>query len=83
MPVTVKLFADLRELCGVKELTLEAKTVAGALDQLRTRFGAEFQSRLPHLAVLRNGENVKFLGGPKAKLRDGDTLSLLPPVAGG
>ena len=60
--------------------------MAQALDQLRARFGPEFQTRLSQaggVAVLLNGENVKFLGGPQAKLRDGDTLSLLPPVAGG
>ncbi len=81
--ITVKLFADLRELVGAKELTLEAGTVAEALDQLGARFGKEFQSRRPRLALILNGENVKFLAGLKTKLRDGDTLSLLPPVAGG
>ena len=81
--ITIKLFADLRELAGVKELTLEAKTVAEAVLQLGSRFGPEFQNRLPRLALILNGENVKFLGGLKTKLQDGDTLSLLPPVAGG
>ena len=81
--ITVKLFADLREAAGVKELQLEARTVAEALEKLRARFGEKWEVRLSRAVVLLNGENVRFLAGEKTRLEPGDTLSLLPPVAGG
>ncbi|OGP58217.1 MAG: hypothetical protein A2V67_05720 [Deltaproteobacteria bacterium RBG_13_61_14] len=81
--ITVKLFADLREAAGVKDLELQAQTVAEALAQLRARFGEKLEAHLPRAAVLVNGENVRFLKGEKTRLKPGDTLSLLPPVAGG
>ena len=81
--ITVKLFADLREAAGVKELELQAQTVAEALQQLRERYGEKLAAQLERVSVLVNGENVRFLGGEKTRLKPGDTLSLLPPVAGG
>ena len=81
--VTVKLFADLREAAGVKELALEVKTVEQALEALRAQFGAKLEPHLARASILVNSENVRFLKGGQTKLHEGDTLSLLPPVAGG
>lgn len=81
--ITVKLFAQLREAAGVKEIRLEARSVAEAREKLETRFGAKLQSGLARAAALVNGEDVRFLAGEKTRLEPGDILSFLPPVAGG
>ncbi len=36
-----------------------------------------------YIAILVNGENIRYLRGLKTILRDGDRVSLLPPVGGG
>lgn len=33
--------------------------------------------------VYLNDEDIRYLGGPDAELRDGDEVSILPAVAGG
>jgi MoaD family protein len=36
-----------------------------------------------YVVVLVNGENIRYLHGLKTILRDGDRVSVLPPVGGG
>jgi molybdopterin synthase sulfur carrier subunit len=65
--------------------------VREVLSLLVSRYGPELGRRLltpagevqETVAVLVNGRNVRFLGGPDTPLRDGDTITLIPPVAGG
>lgn len=37
----------------------------------------------PYINVLKNGGNVRFQRGFYTPLKDGDSLSILPPVGGG
>ena len=76
--VTLKTFAQLRELRGVdsEELELPSQTsVAQLFDQI---FGAGPLAKLPVAFALNHA-----LVPPNTELRDGDTLALLPPVGGG
>ena len=76
--VTVKLFANLRELAGVREITIDASTVEEALNKLIERFGEEFKKELfvedykirDEYLLLLNGKNFEFLDGLKTELND-------------
>jgi len=54
----------------------------GRYDGLRGRLVDEAGLRR-FVNVYRNDEDVRFLGGLSAPLSDGDTITVLPAVAGG
>jgi sulfur-carrier protein len=81
MKIEVKLFATLRKLLPPhaegSTATLEVAegtTVAGLLTEL------QIPKEMAHL-VLVNGVNIE--GNQARPLRDGETVSIFPPVAGG
>jgi len=81
MPVTVRLFARLREVAGAGELTRDvpaAATVAGVWDQLVRDFPA-MAAYKPSLSCAVNAEYARFT----TTVADGDEIAFLPPVSGG
>ena len=81
MKITVQFFSFLRQLVGQNECTLElpdGSTVAGALTQLYTMFPRLHEAEKTTLTAI----GVEF-AAPSRKLRDGDVLSLMPPLQGG
>lgn len=81
MKITVQFFSFLRQLAGQNECTLElpdGSTVAGALTQLRTMFPRLQEAEKTTLMAI----GVEF-AAPSRKLRNGDVLSLMPPLQGG
>jgi molybdopterin synthase sulfur carrier subunit len=94
LKVTVKLFTTLRELAGKGEVTVETNnklTVATLLRKLEERYGEEFREYVydengnvkGFLQFLVNGKSVETFQGLKTRLKDGDTVAILPPVGGG
>ncbi|HHY93704.1 MAG TPA: MoaD/ThiS family protein [Firmicutes bacterium] len=89
--VVVQLFATLREAAGTSRIEVEADTVREVLasliqlrgEPLRARLFGPAGDLLDMLAVLVNGRNIRFLGGLDTVLKAGDTVSIIPPVAGG
>lgn len=76
MTITVLLFASLRESLGTDRLELDVPDGATA----REVFGLTHVSMDPaHLRVAVNHQFVDW----SHVMRSGDTLSLIPPVAGG
>jgi sulfur-carrier protein len=91
MSVRVRIPTPLRTATdGVAEVSLEAATVAGLIDDLESRYPA-IRGRLrdEHGQLRRfvnmylNGEDVRFRDGLATGLRAGDELSIVPAVAGG
>ncbi len=89
-----KLFADLAEAAGEKELSVDAEpgeTVSEALDRLLAAHPALAERVLTedgeleeHINLLRNGKNVHTAeSGLETELEAGDELALFPPVSGG
>ncbi|WP_135853865.1 ubiquitin-like small modifier protein 1 [Halorussus salinus] len=87
-----KLFADLAEIAGGKEVEVETEpgeTVGDALAALvAARPGLEERiyddgELRDHINVLRNGTNVRADDGLDTELDAGDELALFPPVSGG
>ena len=75
--ITVKLFGLLRLESGIKEQQVEASTVKEALQQL-AQMGLSAKD-LAGCVIVVNGESAN----KRRKLTDGDTVVLMPPVAGG
>jgi molybdopterin synthase sulfur carrier subunit len=89
--VRVRIPTPLRTATdGVAELSLEAATVRGLIDDLESRYPG-IRGRLRDDAgelrrfvnVYVNGEDVRFREGQETSLRAGDELSIVPAVAGG
>jgi sulfur-carrier protein len=90
MAVTVSIPTILRSHTG-GEMSVEANgaSVAEVIDDIEARHGG-LKERLVKDAKLHrfvnvyvNDEDVRFLGGLEAEVSDGDTLTILPAVAGG
>jgi molybdopterin synthase sulfur carrier subunit len=81
--VTVKFFATLRKATGEKSYQSSARTVAGALKEVESLYGAGVSRYLQNCTVLVNGQNIGYLKGKRTKLNAGDEISLFPPLAGG
>ena len=91
--VTINFIGPWRLVLGVRTLTAEVTTIDEARDYVEAHYGPVYQKRLSskgikkkqsiwdNSAVLLNGRNIKQLEKPA--LNDGDTLDLLPIVAGG
>ena len=88
--VTVKVFGVLYEITGwhsrVYELGDEEATVAALLERLKREYPAlarhlEDEEAAP--TILVNGRSVEFLEGARTRLRDGDTVAIIPPAGGG
>ena len=75
--ITVKLYGLLRIESGIKEKHLEAKTVKEVLEALAD-CGIP-RKALQGCIILVNGNSAD----KRSKLRDGDTVVLMSPVAGG
>ncbi len=85
--VKVKLFANFREVSGVRELELTATTVKEVLDLLTNRypnlqelFYEEGELR-DYVNIMVNGKNIRR--DVSWKLKDGDIVAIFPPVSGG
>ncbi|MDB4946274.1 MAG: Molybdenum cofactor biosynthesis protein MoaD / Molybdenum cofactor biosynthesis protein MoaE [Labilithrix sp.] len=82
MNVTVLYFAAVRDLVGTGEERLvlpeSVRTIAALGEHLGT-LHEPLHGRLGHVRFARNEE---FAGGAEP-LADGDTIALIPPVAGG
>ena len=75
--ITVKLYGLLRLDSGIRQRQMEAATIQEVFRDLAA-LGISMKE-LKGCAVLVNGKP----GNRRTKLRDGDTVQLLPPVAGG
>jgi len=93
MMVTLKTFADYREITGITEKHLELEagmTMGGLLNMLTDAYPglrpAMFKDsgRLREFIILMvNGRNIEFLDKMNTMLGEGDVIALFPPVAGG
>ncbi len=90
MAIEVRIPTILRTYTGgAKAVEGSGATIAELIGDLDTRFGG-LRDRLQDEAGLRrfvnvylNDEDVRFLGGLETPVKDGDTVTVLPAVAGG
>ncbi|KAL7476462.1 hypothetical protein ACHAW6_002323 [Cyclotella cf. meneghiniana] len=87
--VAVLFFASAREAAGVSSSSLAFESTDGAVDTKMLR--AKLASTYPKLAALVQDEesitlavNEEYVpSGENWKLKDGDTVALIPPISGG
>ena len=77
--ITVKLYGLLRLDSGIRELDLEAATVAELYTRLPEKVGRITKKDLESCVLLVNGKAANR----RTKLADGDVVQLLSPIAGG
>lgn len=89
--VRVKLFANFREVAGVKEVEVEAGSVGEVLEKLAEQFpklGDMFYDRRgrekkvrDYVNIMVNGKNVR--GKLDYTVDEKDEVAIFPPVSGG
>ena len=91
MAVTIKLPTILRKFAGNEaRVSAEGATLAEVLKDLESRYPgitknviAEDGGLHRFINVYVNDEDVRYLGALESPVADGDTVSILPAVAGG
>ena len=91
MAVTVRIHTQLRTLSGgAAEVSVEAGTVADALKALDTAHPGFAERLFDESGALRRfvnvflaEEDIRFLDGVDTAVADGQTVSIVPAVAGG
>lgn len=91
MSVRVKVPTLLRDRTGGEALVeASGATVAAVLADLEARFPGVTDKVVDAEGALHrfvnvyvNGEDIRFSGSLEATVRDGDTVTILPAVAGG
>lgn len=93
MRVKVKFLATLYDLLGVmrdEAVVPEGATVLDLIKALDERYGGRLSREIldgdrlkEEYNVLVNGRAIDFLEGLSTRLKDGDEVVFLPPVAGG
>jgi sulfur-carrier protein len=87
--VSVRLFANLREIVGSPRLDLEAGTIREVLIALKSQHPAlqpllcEDGEVRPYITILVNGTNAREMDALGTVLADGDEIAIFPPVSGG
>ena len=90
MSIEVRIPTILRQYTGgEKAVEASGSTLAEVIDDLESRH-AGLRNRLVDEKGLRrfvnvylNDEDVRFLGGLETSVKDGDSVTVLPAVAGG
>ena len=83
--VRVKLFANLREVAGKKEIEIDAGDVEELIGKLVKNYPEmkELISREDYLHIMVNGVHINSLQQFKTKLNENDKVAIFPPVSGG
>jgi MoaE-MoaD fusion protein len=81
MRVRVRLFAQLHEVVGEREVTLDLADGA-TVAELRTQLASRYPALGPHLANAVCAVDEEYVA-PDRPLREGDDVALIPPVSGG
>lgn len=91
MPNIIRIPTPLRNLTGnTAEVSVSASTVGEALQALeqqhngiRARICDEQGNVRRFVNVFLNDEDIRFLDNLNTPLKDGDSLSIVPAIAGG
>jgi molybdopterin synthase sulfur carrier subunit len=91
MKIQVHFFATFREVFDAKKREVEAKPGATIRELLDLLFDTSERRKeifdngelKPYIILLINGRHVQHLNGLETQLKEGDSVALFPPVAGG
>ena len=91
MAVNVNIPTPLRKLTNNEsEVSVEAGSVGDLVDALEAAYSGIAEKLLDEKGDIRryvnvfvNDEDIRFLDGKGTVLQDGDTISIVPAIAGG
>ena len=91
MSITIAIPAPLRQFAGGQsQIEVEAKTAGEALDLLTSTHAAlrrhlyNDQNALRNFVnVYLNDEDIRYLQKESSAVKEGDTISIVPSIAGG
>ena len=91
MPATVHVPTPLRKLTNNQaEVEIDAGTVAELMANLENAYNGIGEKLLDETGEIRryvnvyvNDEDIRFLDGMDTPLKDGDSVSIVPAIAGG
>ena len=91
MAVIIRIPTPLRSFTGGNsEVEVEGANVSAAIDDLESKCPGikaklydDSGSIRKFLNVYLNDEDIRFMDGVDTELRDGDSVSLVPAIAGG
>jgi MoaD family protein len=88
--ITVRMYATIRDASGCESCRVEASSLAELGLALVERYGSELGATMGSPAspfdkavILVNGAVVPQEGIVEVSLRDGDEVSIFPPISGG
>lgn len=89
--VSVRIPTPLRKLSADRdELQIEASSVSALIEELekecpgmKDRLCDESGNVRRFINLYVNNEDIRFLDGSDTELKDGDTVSIIPAIAGG
>ena len=95
--VTIKFFAALREITGKREQKMDLRdketTIVEVLNKLSEEYGKDFKeyvfepskrkSLRQQISIMINGQSIRNLENLRTRIKDGDTIAILPPISGG
>ena len=85
MPV-IKLYANLRKIAGIKELSIAGETIGVVVSELARKYPPVGEIILqdggiaPHVIATLNGHNITDMETP---VTEQDLVAIFPPLAGG
>ncbi|MFX0100939.1 MAG: MoaD/ThiS family protein [Candidatus Hodarchaeota archaeon] len=89
----VEFLSSLAKITDTKEITIdigEKSTIKDLLENLKERFGKEFEGRFytngklnSYIIILLNGNDVRNAKFINTELKEGDNILFLPAIAGG
>ena len=90
MAVTVNVTATLRNLVGAKSVDANGATVGELLNNLDSKYPG-FKSQISDadgglhrfVNIYLNDEDIRYLNSLDTAVKDGDSVSILPALAGG
>ena len=91
MAITVHIPAPLRKLTdNQNEVEVDAATAGDLVDNLESAYTGIKEKIVDENGEIRryvniyvNDEDIRFLDGPETLLSNGDSLSIVPAIAGG
>ncbi|HEX6243902.1 MAG TPA: MoaD/ThiS family protein [Polyangiales bacterium] len=90
MPITVRIPTPLRTLTGgADEVAIDGGTVGELIDNLEKKHPGIKERLCDEKGVRRfvniyaNEEDIRFLDNLQTKVKEGDSVSIVPAIAGG
>ena len=91
MAVNVRIPTPLRKFTGDQsDVEVDGGTVGEVVDNLESSYGGIKEKLIDETGAVRrfvniyvNDEDIRFLDGPETAVKDGDSVTIVPAIAGG